>query len=98
MGAKSLWSIGWKSLRVRIAMSDGAWAYVEECARVAGMPVREFLPILIGRGIEYSRVPEFGIDSLPWEVKPTDPVPGPNGEMYAQTTLEELGLTQEQEG
>jgi hypothetical protein len=92
MGAKSLASIGWKSLRVRIAMADGAWAYVEEAAKGAGIPVRDMLPALIGRGIEHSFEPDGAewLDRVP-AVGP-DPVVGPDGQLYRQTSLEDLGL------
>ena len=98
MGAKSLASIGWQSRRVRIAMSDGAWAYVEEAARAAGIYMRDFIPILIGRGIEHSFAP-FETDLAPDVFgRPLPAVPGPGGQMYQQTTLPEIGLTQELEG
>ena len=98
MGAKSLASIGWKSVRVRIAMADGAWAFVEELARLNVVPVRDFIPILLGRGIESWQT---GQGPKPWDVVPVDwhgPVPGPDGQIYAQTSLDDLGLTQDVEG
>lgn len=79
-------------------MSDGAWAYVEEAASAAGIPVRDMVPVLIGRGIEHSIEPDPG-DWLRNDPDISrDPVVGPDGQLYRQTSLEDLGLPGLQEG
>jgi hypothetical protein len=55
MSRRGLAAIGWKSLRLRVSMADGAWAYVEEAARASGLTVRQMVPVLIGRGLDYTR-------------------------------------------
>jgi len=79
-------------------MSDGAWAYVEEAAKAAHVPVRDMVPILIGRGIEQSFDPDGAdwLDRVP-AVGP-DPVSRPDGPMYKQATLAGLGLPDSLEG
>lgn len=72
-------------------MSDGAWAYVENFARAHKLPVRECIPIILGRGIDAS--PDHG-DELPFELAsldPNTPVIGPDGLVYEAQELPGIG-------
>jgi len=87
MARIALKAIGWRSVRLRLSMSDKVWNYLDGLARTNGVPLRDAPADNTGNYVAHSF--DFDANDLIElaSVDPDTPVIGPDGLVYEASEL-----------